>query len=110
MIAFGFEEFFEGMAFGLLKEKAVVVQLSIGIIIHSGCAAVSMGAGFAKAGFNILQIIIFIILFSLASPIGIIIGLSVGGGDSTVVRFIFLSLSAGTFIYVASTEIIPHEF
>ena len=109
MLAFGIHEFFEGIAFGLMDEYAVAVQLAVGIIIHKTCAAVSLGAGFAKTGFTTTQIIIFICLFSLSTPIGIIIGLSVKN-VSPIVTATFFQLSAGTFIYVACTEIITHEF
>jgi zinc transporter 1/2/3 len=109
MLAFGIHELFEGIAFGLMTETAIAVQLAVGIVIHKTCAAVSLGAGFAKTGFSVLQIAIFISLFSLSTPIGIIIGLSITG-EPTILTSIFFQLSAGTFIYVACTEIITHEF
>ena len=47
--------------------------------------------------------------FSLSTPIGIIIGMNLK--EMTIlVTSIFFQLSAGTFIYVACTEIITHEF
>jgi len=109
MLAFGIHELFEGVAFGMLEEVATALQLAIGIIIHKTCAAISLGAGFTKAGFSLMQIIVLILLFSLSTPIGIVIGMSVDG-MSKLVTSVFFALSAGTFIYVACTEIITHEF
>jgi hypothetical protein len=42
-------------------------------------------------------------------PIGIIIGMNVTGSCPLVV-IIFLSLSGGTFLYIACTEIVSMEF
>ena len=109
MLAFGIHEFFEGIAFGLMRSTNVAVQLAVGIIIHKSCAAVSIGAGFAKTGLSLTKIVIFIMCFSLSTPLGIIIGMNLEK-MTDIVTSIFFQLSAGTFIYVACTEIITHEF
>jgi zinc transporter 1/2/3 len=89
MLAFGIHELFEGIAFGLMKDTELAVQLAIGIIIHKTCASVSLGAGFAKTGFSLCHIFIFILLFSLSTPIGIIIGMGVNSMSelATVIFF-----------------------
>ena len=43
------------------------------------------------------------------SPLGIILGM-VLEGSSDIVEIIFSCLSAGTFIYIACSEVIPEEF
>lgn len=48
-------------------------------------------------------------MFSLFTPIGIIVGFCLSD-SSEIVEAIFLSLSAGTFIYVAASEVIVEEF
>ena len=50
----------------------------------------------------------FLGLFSLTTPVGIIIGLQVAGSN-VLVDVTFLGLSGGTFIYVACSEIIIAE-
>lgn len=69
----------------------------------------SLGAGFAKTGFSLGKIVLFILLFSLSTPIGIVIGMNLES-MTDLVTSIFFQLSAGTFVYVACTEIITHEF
>jgi zinc transporter ZupT len=49
--------------------------------------------------------ICYIAIFAVTAPIGIIIGLAVEK-TSLVVDTIFLSISGGTFVYVACTELI----
>lgn len=50
-----------------------------------------------------------IALFSVFTPIGISIGWSMDS-DSEIIEIIFNSLAAGTFIYIACSEVIIEEF
>ena len=51
----------------------------------------------------------FLVIFAVIAPIGIAIGMSISESDA-IVDTVFLSLSGGTFIYVACSEIIVGEF
>lgn len=77
MLAFGIHEFFEGIAFGLMDSTDAAVQLAVGIIIHKTCAALSLGASFSKAGFTACKIAIFMLCFSISTPLGIVIGMNI---------------------------------
>ena len=81
----------------------------MGIIIHKSAAAVSLGAAFARTGFTLKEILLFLGIFSLIAPLGIIIGMQIAESNK-VVDVTFLGLSGGTFIYVACSEIIVAEF
>jgi len=48
-------------------------------------------------------------IFAITAPIGIIIGIAITKSN-LVVDVIFLSISGGTFIYVACTEVIVEQF
>ena len=50
----------------------------------------------------------FLGLFSLTTPVGILMGMQVAGSN-VLVDVTFLGLSGGTFIYVACSEIIVAE-
>ena len=81
----------------------------MGIIIHKSAAAVSLGAAFARTGFTLKEILLFLGIFSFIAPLGIIIGMQIAESNK-VVDVTFLGLSGGTFIYVACSEIIVAEF
>lgn len=49
--------------------------------------------------------LVYMGIFSVTAPIGIIIGINIFK-TSLVVDTIFLSISGGTFVYVACTEVI----
>ena len=108
-IAIGAHAFFEGIAFGLQTEIESAGQLAAGIFIHKLAAAISIGAAFSRTGYKPGAIAIFLGLFSITMPIGIIIGILVTDANK-LVDVIFMSLSGGTFLYVACSEIIVHEF
>ena len=109
IMAIGVHALFEGMALGLQKEMDEAVQLAVGILLHKSAAAVSLGGAFTRAGYTLKQVIMFIVLFALTTPIGIIIGMLINH-SSALVDTIFMALSGGTFVYVACSEIIVAEF
>ena len=109
VMAIGVHALFEGMALGLQKEMDEAVQLAVGILLHKSAAAVSLGGAFTRAGYTLKQVILFIVLFALTTPLGIIIGMLINH-SSAIVDTIFMALSGGTFVYVACSEIIVAEF
>jgi len=49
-----------------------------------------------------------IVAFSLMTPLGVILGAFIS--SNSIFSSIFFSISSGTFIYIATTEIIVEEF
>eukprot|EP00345_Euplotes_harpa_P013210 CAMPEP_0168339656 /NCGR_PEP_ID=MMETSP0213-20121227/13590_1 /TAXON_ID=151035 /ORGANISM="Euplotes harpa, Strain FSP1.4" /LENGTH=90 /DNA_ID=CAMNT_0008345727 /DNA_START=201 /DNA_END=470 /DNA_ORIENTATION=- len=52
---------------------------------------------------------VLLLIFALATPIGVSIGMCVAG-SSELTNIIFFSLTAGTFTYIACSEVIVEEF
>ena len=92
-----------------MTEVDSAFQLAAGVIIHKTAAAISLGGAFARTGYTLCEIIIFIGLFSVVAPIGVIIGMLISDSN-LLVDTIFVCLSGGTFVYVACSEIIVAEF
>jgi len=109
VLALGAHAFFEGIAFGLLTTIESAGQLGAGIMIHKSAAAISLGGAFARTGYNTKEIILFLGIFSIIAPLGIIIGMQIAESNK-IIDTIFMSVSGGTFIYVACSEIIVGEF
>lgn len=109
VLALGVHSIFEGIALGLQESAESAGKLAAGILLHKLAAAVSLGGSFARTGFNLKVIIILLAIFSITTPLGIIIGMSISDSDP-VVDVIFQGLSVGTFVYVACSEIITMEF
>ena len=52
---------------------------------------------------------VLIVLFSLTTPAGIVVGIIISG-MSSILEAVFLSISAGTFLYISASEVIVEEF
>ena len=109
VLALGAHSLFEGIALGLQDSTESAGKLAAGILIHKWAAAVSLGGAFARTGYTTKEIIVFLILFALATPLGVFIGMGINGINS-LVDVVFIGLSGGTFLYVSCTEIIATEF
>lgn len=101
--------FFEGIALGLLEKEREILFMVIGISFHKWVEALSIGINLNKANLEKEIFVVLIILFSLTTPIGIICGV-VLSGISKIFEAIFLSISAGTFLYISASEVIIEEF
>ena len=70
---------------------------------------VSLGGALSRSGYSFKAVFGFLTLFAIMAPIGIILGMNLAG-NSPLVIVIFMGLSAGTFLYVSTAEIIVNEF
>ncbi|EQC36908.1 hypothetical protein SDRG_05736 [Saprolegnia diclina VS20] len=110
-VALSFHSVLEGLGIGAQSQPAWGVFLAI--IIHKGLAAFALGTGMLKSQMNKTKFLSYMLLFSLMSIFGIIIGWAVNAAESSedsAAAGICLALASGTFIYVAVMEIIPQEF
>lgn len=100
---------FEGVALGLQSKDKETLFLAIAIISHKWAESFTLGISFYKTNTDSSLYTKLIILFSLFTPIGIVAGMLLE--DSNIlIEAIFLSLSGGTFLYVAASEVIVEEF
>ncbi|OMJ94204.1 hypothetical protein SteCoe_2689 [Stentor coeruleus] len=98
---------FEGIAGGLLDTKTSVISVCVAILIHNVPAAVALGIKLEKATRKLS--ILLMLMFITSSPLGIAIGISLSDLKFPIIKAIFLSISAGTFLYIGCTEIIAEE-
>ena len=109
LIALSVHGIFEGMALGVMNTIKECSILFSAIILHKWAAAFALGISFYKSGTEKELFIKMIILFTSFGPIGIIIGMFFSDAGN-LIKGIMLSISGGTFIYVAASEVIVEEF
>ena len=109
VLALGFHALFEGVAFGLMTEITKAGQLALGVVIHKGAEAISLGGALTKTGFSLCEVAALIFLFSILTPIGGIAGL-IFADTSIIVDTVFMAIAGGTFIYVSCSEMVVQEF
>jgi len=110
MIALATHSIFEGIAVGLASTEAACVNMVIAIAVHKSAAAVSLGISLVKTfpnDFRLCRWLMFV--FSCATPIGIGIGMLVSNAGETW-DIVFNAIAAGSFVYIACTEVIVEEF
>ena len=110
MIALSVHSMFEGLACGLQTSLVPVLNIILAIGIHKSAAGSSLGIALVKTfpdDFKLVRILVLI--FSSATPLGIILGMILAT-EGTIYSVIFSSLAAGTFLYIACSEIITQEF
>ncbi|XP_056408237.1 zinc transporter ZIP2 [Hyla sarda] len=103
---------FEGLAIGLQSKYASALQIAIAVLIHKGIIVFSLSLKLIQSRTTKVWLSIYIVIFSLMSPIGITIGIVVTLKKSaivTVVQAVLEGISSGTFVYVTFLEILPSE-
>lgn len=110
LIGLGSHSVFEGLAVGIEKWPAKTLLFAISIALHKGAAGLSLGISLnntfpGERGF----VSLIILIFALMSPTGIAVGMALEG-TSDIIEIVFSCLSAGTFIYIACSEVIVEEF
>ena len=109
LIALSVHGIFEGIALGVMNTIKECSILFSAIILHKWAAAFALGISFYKSGTETDLFIKMIIIFTSFGPLGIIIGM-IFSDAGNLMKGIMLSISGGTFIYVAASEVIVEEF
>ena len=110
LFALGFHGLFEGISLGVQKTIKGTLFLVIAISLHKWAASLTLGISFVKSNVSKKEFIINILIFSFFTPLGIIIGMALTSFSNDYIAGIFLSLSVGTFIYIACSEVVIDEF
>ena len=111
LIGLGTHAIFEGLALGLSSKSAEVLLFAVAIIMHKGAAGMSLGISMAKTFPGEDNFVIgMIILFAIFTPIGVGLGMILNDVNSDYIEMIFASLAAGSFLYIACSEVIVEEF
>ena len=111
LIALSFHGLFEGLALGLQKSAKGTISLMVAILGHKWAESLTLGLSFSKTSTERNTFIKMITIFSLFTPLGIGLGMILNNIKiEEWVQCLFMSLTVGTFIYIAASEIIVEEF
>ena len=110
MLALSVHSIFEGLALGLATTESAVMNMVIAILFHKFAASASLGISLVKTFPNDFRMIRWLLfLFAIATPVGVLLGMALAN-TSEVVEIVFNSIAAGTFLYIACSEMIVEEF
>merc|ERR1719402_473454 len=113
LVALSFHSVFEGLSIGLQKTNDQLISIFIAVIVHKAVMAFSLGLNIAQSNLSVKSFVLSNIIFSVASPIGMGIGIAVTDLPNTLPREIasgvLQGICGGTFLYITFFEVLPHE-
>ena len=108
LTAMGIHGVFAGLALGVESQFGKMIDMFIAMIIHKWSEALTVGVIFVNAKLPDKMAVSMIIFLAMFTPLGIFIGHLVS--VNVLLCGIAKALSAGTFIYISTMEIIVEEF
>jgi zinc transporter 1/2/3 len=105
-----------GLALGVNADIAEVRALFIALAFHQAFEGVALGVSVAEAGLSKFQRAVAVCSFTLATPVGIAIGLGLASQQSTgsygllLAQGILDSVSTGILVYMALVDMISESF
>lgn len=97
LVALSFHGLFEGIALGIQDNIRDTIFLSIAITSHKWAEAITLGISFSKAGTETKTFIKLIFMFSVFTPIGVLLGIGFTSSSSAI-EGVFLALSTGKLV------------
>jgi len=98
-----------GLGVGMIEPELGLV-IFLAIIAHKATAAFSLATIFKLAGYSRKRNLGMIIIFSMMTPIGALISLPFIESLRDVSLAIPMGITAGTFLYVATIDLLPEAF
>ena len=102
-------QIFEGLALGLENDRTALFNLGVAIMVHKFPESFAVGTTLNRTQMC-WQVHAIIAIFVLASPVGVLLTVTVLDGASKGVSGLLLGATTGTFLYIALSEVIVEEF
>lgn len=103
-----------GMALGAQSSLSAALIVFAAIMAHKAVAGFALGVSYRRAGFSVRRTSPAATFFSGMTPLGILAGTTIDAlfspGGRQLFEAIFDSAGAGTFLYIATLDIIRTEF
>jgi len=114
MFVLSVHSFIAGLALGVQDTSTGTIAIFIAIISHKWVEAIALGSSLLRSSSNVMRLCVLSVIYTSITPIGIIIGFLsqeiLKGFASNLFNAIITGISAGTFIYVATVDILTEEF
>ena len=96
--------FLAGAALGLTHQLSVIIILLFAILAHKWAASFALAIQISKTTLSNQTGIILFLIFSLMTPLGILVGNAIGHRfhQTSLIEAVFAALAAGTFLYLGT--------
>lgn len=106
--------FIAGMSMGLELTTSGVLVIFFAIVVHKGFAPLALDISLVEGNVPFGRLVRTIVAFSLMTPLGLLVGTLFAAvlenDDARILEGIFDGLAAGTFLYIASFEMLASVF
>lgn len=103
-----------GLALGAQTDVSRAMVIFLAILAHKSTAGFALGVSLVRGGVPHARAWGLLLFFSVTTPLGIMVGTSLhealSGTTQQALDASFLALAAGTFVYVATMDILREEF
>lgn len=112
MVMLSIHSLLAGAALGLDQHVTMVILLLIAILAHKWAASFALAIQINRTTLKFKTGVILFVLFTLMTPLGIVIGNSITSsvGQYPLLPAIFSSLAAGTFLYLGTLHGLAKSF
>nr|CAD7427184.1 unnamed protein product [Timema monikensis] len=115
VVALSFHSIFEGLAIGLQPTQRDVWYLFGAVSIHACAILFCIGLELVTSGTRMLQLVLYMVILALVSPLGVLIGLLVteyssqDSSSQTLVVACLQGVAGGTILYITFFEVLNRE-
>ncbi|KAJ9579487.1 hypothetical protein L9F63_024405, partial [Diploptera punctata] len=109
VVALSFHSVFEGLAIGLQQTERDVWYLFTAVSIHACAILFCIGLELVTSGVRVLNLVLYIVILSLVSPLGVVIGILVTGTVQDLVVAVLQGIAGGTILYITFFEVLDRE-
>ena len=103
-----------GLALGAQASLAGFAVVFIAVIAHKGAAGFALGASLHRAGVPRPRALRLIVGFAVMTPLGVLLGTGaselLASRSATLFEAVFDAVAGGTFLYIATFDVIREEF
>mmetsp|Transcript_41043 Transcript_41043/g.41927 ORF Transcript_41043/g.41927 Transcript_41043/m.41927 type:complete len:392 (-) Transcript_41043:152-1327(-) len=110
LLAMAIHSLFETMALGLASDIPSAIFMAASVGLHQPAESVALLVAFLKTSMSRAAIGRWLSLYSCIGPLGVSAGVLISRMSSPFFSAAIVAMTAGTFLYVAATEIITEEF
>jgi zinc transporter 1/2/3 len=115
VVALSFHSVFEGLAIGLQQTQRDVWYLFAAVTIHACAILFCIGLELVTSGIRLLNLVLYIVVLSVVSPLGVAIGILVTVHSSSdgplqgLVVAVLQGIAGGTILYITFFEVLDRE-
>ena len=115
VLALSIHSIFEGMTIGLEETESGVWKLFLAVSLHATAIVFCIGTEMIAMNTRIYKIVMYMVVLSIVSPIGVLIGIIVtlhmdqASGEQVLVIGVLQGLAGGTLLYITFFEVLAKD-